>query len=59
MGDALEDLARKTVCPRCEARPDHPCMTLGGAETSTHTGRLDPLREAYARGYNDREAADD
>lgn len=56
MSDSLEDLARRTICPRCEAGVGEPCRTIAGAATDTHTGRLDQLREAYGRGYEQAQA---
>lgn len=51
MNDPLYDLALRTVCPRCEALVGKPCVTMSGNRTGVHTARLDPLREAYGRGY--------
>lgn len=48
---ALEHL----MCPRCEARPGDQCATVTGSRASTlHSSRVDPLRAAYAAGYEKR-----
>lgn len=51
---ALEHL----MCPRCEARPKDPCITVTGSRASAmHSPRVDPVREAYAAGHTAAEQA--
>ena len=48
IAQALQALAlEKTVCPRCEAGLTEPCTTTAGKTTKMHSGRWEPLAEAY------------
>ena len=51
----LETIAvEQTVCPSCDARPGEPCRTRRDTLARvTHAPRMDPLREAFAVGYDE------
>lgn len=52
----IDEALRLLVCPRCEAKPGDPCVTMSGRKAEMHTSRWEPLALAYGAGYSEADA---
>jgi hypothetical protein len=49
-----QDLAIELAyCSYCEQKPGQPCVSRGGAITSVHMTRVNPLMAAWYQGYKE------